>query len=58
MDLSPAMKRQLTKSMKIEDDSLRFNAIRKEFRKVLPAEQAKHSARKYIAENMRRFKKE
>ena len=52
MNLTPATKGQLTKAVKISDDSVRFNTIRKVFSKFLPAEQAKHAARSYIAENV------
>jgi len=46
--MSPATKGQITKARKIEDSRARFNAVRAVFAKSMPAEQAKHAARKAL----------
>jgi hypothetical protein len=57
MKMTPAVKGQLTKALKSTHApqagnlayGARFNAIRPIFAKHMPAEQAKHAARKYLA---------
>ena len=58
MTLTPAIKGQLTKATKIDAVhsqgehgsryGFRFNRVRAVFEKIMPREQAKHQARKYL----------
>jgi hypothetical protein len=50
MTLTPAIKGQLTKAAQYPSP-LRLRAVRKQFEKLMPPEQAKHAARKYLVEN-------
>ena len=51
MKLTPTIKGQLTKAYKqYGPHPDLFGAVRKIFGKVMPAEQAKHAARKYCSE--------
>jgi hypothetical protein len=57
MQMTPAIKGQLTKIMNFHSDvqhlsafrQMRANAVRKVFTKLMPREQAKHAARKFLS---------
>lgn len=50
MTLTPAMKGQLTKAVKATTEQAnRYASVRKIFSKHMPAEQAKHATRRFLA---------
>ena len=53
MQLSPARKGMLTKAAKQEDPLLRFHGVRLVFSRIMPAEQAKHAAKRFLRERAR-----
>jgi len=48
--MTPNDKGQLTKAAKLTDPQARFAKVRSVYQKHMPAEQAKHATRRFLAE--------
>jgi hypothetical protein len=50
MNLTPSIKGQLTKAVRTTSEpAMRFHNVRNVFLRVMPAQQAKHAAKQYLA---------
>lgn len=56
MTYTPAIKGQLTKALNVKGDAQTvFNSVRRIYAKHMPAEQAKHATRAYLAPRLADF---